>query len=219
MPRINLVPGERQDRAKARGPVTPSVERATWLPRSPLFLVGAVAMVALLVAVFVYFGEKRGLAQAEATVVEAEADSARLQESVARVRRLEEVQARLASRVEVMAQVVEGRFYWVDLLETMSMVLPEHTWLEKIDQAQLSGDQIRIAGGTFTNAAVTDYMRGLESSPHLRDVALVGVSRVEKDDAMYQAFTLIATYEDFRAAVIVPSDTTETKTETRRPRR
>jgi Tfp pilus assembly protein PilN len=217
MPRINLVPGERQERAKVRGSVAPSVRRATWLPRSPMFLVGAVGMVALLVAVFVYFGEKRGLAQAEAMIVEAEADSARLQESVARVRMLEEVQARLASRVQVMAQVVEGRFYWVDLLETLSMVLPEHTWLEKIDQAQLSGDQIRIAGGTFTNAAVTDYMRGLEASPHLRDVALVGVSRVEKDDAVFQAFTLIATYEDFRATLITPPDTTET--ETRRPRR
>ena len=97
------------------------------------------------------------------------------------------------------------------------MVLPEHTWLEKVDQAELSGDQIRIAGGTFTNAAVTDYMRGLESSPHLRDVALVGVSRVEKDDAEYQAFTLIGTFEDFRATVITAPDTTEM--ETMRPRR
>jgi Tfp pilus assembly protein PilN len=211
MPRINLVPGERQERARTRGPVAPRVERPSWLPRSPLFLVGAVGMLLLVLAVFFYFGEKRGLAAAEAAIEEAEADSVRLQESVARVRMLEAVQARLASRVQVMAQVVEGRFFWVDLMETLSEVLPEHTWLEKLDQEGISSDQIRIAGGTFTNAAVTDYMRGLESSPDLMDVALVGVSRVEKDGVEYQAFTLIATYENFEASLIAPPDTTETE--------
>jgi Tfp pilus assembly protein PilN len=210
MPRINLVPGERQERAKARGGA-PTVHRGGGITRSPTFLLGAGAMVALLLAVFLYFGEKRGLAQAEGAITEAEADSARLQESVARVRQLETAQAHLASRVEVMQQVVEGRFFWVELMETLSTVLPEHTWLEKVDQEGLATDQIRVAGGTFTNAAVTDYMRGLESSPHLGDVALVGVSRVEKDDAEYQAFTLIATFEGFRATIVAPPDTTKTK--------
>src|SRR5688572_10349396 len=209
MPRINLAAGERQERARARGPVAPSAERAGWLPRSPQFLVGAVGMVALLVAVFLYFGEKRALAQTEEAITEAEADSAQLHESVARVRMLEEVQARLASRVAIMEQVVEGRFYWIDLMETFSAVLPEHTWLIKIDQAELAADQVRIVGGTFTNAAVTDYMRGLESSPDLSNVSLVGVSRFESEEADYQAFTLIATFENFRATVIAPPDTTE----------
>jgi Tfp pilus assembly protein PilN len=208
MPRINLVPGESQDRAKTRGAVAPS-DRAQWLPRSPTFLVGAIGMVALLIAVFLYFGEKRALAQADESIVETESDSARLQDVVARVRALEEVQARLASRVEIMQQVVDGRFYWIDLMETFSAILPDHTWIEKVDQEELGPDQVRVAGGTFTNAAVTDYMRGLESSPHLTDVALVGVSRVEKDGVEYQAFTLIASYEGFRATVIVPPDTTQ----------
>ncbi len=209
MPRINLAPGERQERARApRGPVL-RLERPAWMPSSPAFLIGAVAMVVLLAAVFLYFGERRALAQTEDAIAEAEADSARYQGIVARVRALEEVQARLAGRVEIMEQVVEGRFYWVDLMETLSMTLPEYTWLEKVDQEDLGPDQIRIAGGTFTNAAVTDYMRGLESSPHMDNVSLVGVSRSEKDDAQYQAFTLIATFEGFRATVITPPDTTQ----------
>lgn len=209
MPRINLVPGERQERAKAaRGPRF-KVERPSWLSASPSLLMGGAAIIALLLAVFLYFGEKRALAQTEEAIAEAEVDSTRYQEIVERVRALEAVQARLASRVEIMEQVVEGRFFWVDLMETLSQMLPEHTWLEEIDQEGLASDQIRIAGGTFTNAAVTDYMRGLESSPHLGDVALVGVSRVEKDDAQYQAFTLITSFEGFRATIVAPADTTE----------
>jgi Tfp pilus assembly protein PilN len=208
MPRINLAAGERRERARARGPVAPSAERAGWLPRSPQFLVGAVGIVALLLAVFLYFGEKRALAQTEEAIVEAEADSAKHHDNVARVRTMEEVQARLANRVEIMEQVVEGRFYWIDLMEAFSSALPEHTWLVKLDQVDLAPDQLRIAGGTFTNAAVTDYMHSLESSPSLMDVSLIGVSRIESDEADYQAFTLIATFENFRATVITPPDTT-----------
>jgi Tfp pilus assembly protein PilN len=209
VPRINLAPGKEQERAKsARGPRF-QVERPSWLPTSPTFLAGLGAMVLLLVAVFLYFGEKRALAETTDAITEAEADSARYQGIVARVRALETVQARLASRVEVMEQVVEGRFFWIDLMETLSLALPEYTWIEKVDQEELVGDQIRIAGGTFANAAVTDYMRGLESSGHLGGISLVGVSRVDKDDAQYQAFTLIATFEGFRATVIAAPDTTE----------
>lgn len=209
MPRINLAPGEKQERAKsARTSPRFQVERPAWLPTSPTFLAGAGAMILLLIAVFFYFGEKRALAETTEAIADAETDSARYQGIVARVRALETVQARLASRVEVMEQVVEGRFFWIDLMETLSMALPEYTWIEKVDQEELTGDQIRIAGGTFANAAVTDYMRGLESSQHLGDVSLVGVSRVEKDDAQYQAFTLIATFEGFRATVIAAPDTT-----------
>jgi len=209
VPRINLAPGERQERTKvARGPKF-KMERPSWLSASPTFLMGGAAMVFLLLAVFLYFGEKRALAGTTEEIAEAEVDSTRYQGIVDRVRALETVQARLASRVEIMEQVVEGRFFWVDLMETLSETLPEYTWLEVVDQEGLSSNQIRIAGGTYTNAAVTDYMRGLESSPHLGDVSLVGVSRVEKDDAQYQAFTLITSFEGFRATVVAPADTME----------
>jgi Tfp pilus assembly protein PilN len=211
MPRINLVPGEKHERARSRGPVTRPTLPTTWIPRSPTLITGLIALVFLLGAVFFYFGERRGLAHAEEAIVGAQADSARLHDSVLRVRSLEDAQARLAGRVQIMEQVVEGRLYWIDLMETLSVTLPESSWLERIDQEELEPDQIRIAGGTFTNAAVTDYMRGLEASPSLADVTLVGVSRVEKDEVEYQGFTLVATFDSYRAIVIVPPDTTTTQ--------
>jgi Tfp pilus assembly protein PilN len=208
VPRINLVPGEKQERTRTRALAAPTFSRPTWLSTSPTVLSGLVALVVLLLCVFFYFGERRALAQTEVAIEEAEADSSRLHDSVLRVRALEETQSRLAGRVQIMEQVVEGRLFWIDLMEVLSAVLPEHTWLEKIDQQELAPDQVRIAGGTFTNATVTDYMRGLESSPQLANVTLVGVSRVEKDQVDYQAFTLVATFENYQAVILAPPDTT-----------
>jgi hypothetical protein len=54
-------------------------------------------------------------------------------------------------------------------------------------------------------------MRGLEISPELSNVTLIGVTRVEKEDVEYQSFTLVSTFERYRAVVITPPDTTETE--------
>ncbi|MFN2384187.1 MAG: PilN domain-containing protein [Gemmatimonadota bacterium] len=210
MVRINLVPGDRQGRPRARAAAATSRPRLEGVPRSPVVLGGLAGLIVLLLLVFFYFAERRALGEARAAVVEAQADSAALHDAVLRVRMMEETQSRLAVRVDLMETVIEGRLYWIRFMETLSRFLPEYTWLELVDQEELGPEQIRIAGGTFSNAAVTDYMRGLEASPLLERVTLVGVSRVEKDDVAYQQFTMVANFEEYQAVVIaVPADTTE----------
>lgn len=172
-------------------------------------LVGLVGLVLVLAAVFLYFGERRGLSEARASIAEAEADSAQLHSAVIRVRAMEEAQARLAAQVEVMENVVEGRLYWIQLMETMSRALPEYTWLQLLDREGLGSDQVRVTGATFANAAVTEFMRGLEASPLLQNVTLVGVSRVQQDSVSYQSFTLVADYENYAAVIVTPPDTTQ----------
>lgn len=210
MPRINLISGERREKAsrRIRVPSSPISLRESWVPTSPTFITGLVALGVLLVCVFLYFGERRALAQTGEAIVEAQSDSSRLHDAVSRVRSLEEAQVRLAGRVQVMSQVVEGRLFWIDLMESLSVSLPDYTWLEKIDQEDLAADQIRISGGTFANAAVTDYMRALEASSELTDVTLVGVSRVEKEGVEYQSFALVSTFEGYTPVVLGPADAT-----------
>jgi Tfp pilus assembly protein PilN len=165
-----------------------------------------VVVAILLVGIFLYDSERQALAEAEAAVVEARADSTRLHDVVQRVRIIENSQALLALRVEVLRQIVDGRLFWIDLLETLSRELPEYTWLEAISGDDLDPRRIQIAGATFSNAAVTDYMRGLEASPHLENVTLVAVSRVERDEVLVQGFTLYADLEGFDPDVIEPED-------------
>lgn len=207
MVRINLAPGERPGRARRPGLPTLRVPSAESPLRSPSTVMALLGLVALLAVVFLYFGERRAVAGVEAAIAGAEADSAELHDAVVRVRQMETAQRHLVQRVEMLESVIEGRLYWVALMEALSRTLPPYTWLEVVDREELGPEEIRIAGATFANAAVTDYMRGLEGSAELQDVTLVGVSRVQQDSIAYQGFTLIADFEGYEAAVIAPPQT------------
>lgn len=210
--RINLAPGERKP-VKRRERTLPSIPSGMpeWLPRSPTMLVGLVGVIALLAAVFLYFGERGAVGEARAAIEDAQADSTRLHSQLARVQAMEAAQRELAARVTMMENVVEGRLYWIQFMEAASRALPPYTWLETVDREELE-DQVRIGGATFSNAAVTEYMRGLEASPLLRNVTLVGVTRTQEDSLQYQSFTLIADLEDYETVVIKPDTTSPTDT-------
>jgi Tfp pilus assembly protein PilN len=206
--RINLTPGEKGREPKERRVPQVSIRRPDWFTGSPSLLVGVVGLLILLAAVFLYFGERRGISQARAAIEDARADSARFHTEIARVRAMEEVQSQLVARVDVLEQVVDGRLFWIRLLETLSLQLPEYTWLEAVNQEDLPPEEIRIAGATFSNPAITAYMRGLEASPELQSVRLVGVTRALRQETPVQTFTLLATFENFDPVVITPPDTT-----------
>lgn len=208
MVRINLKPGEKDREPRTSRIPSVRVPRPDWVTASPSLLVGLVGLVVLLVAVFLYFGERRGISQAQAAIAQAQADSARFHTEIARVRAMEEVQSQLVARVDVLEEVVDGRLFWILLLESLSRQLPEYTWLEAVNQEDLPPEEIRIAGATFSNPAITAYMRGLEASPELRAVRLVGVTRALRQEVPVQTFTLLATFENFDPVVITPPDTT-----------
>ena len=209
--RINLAPGERKPAEKKGERTLPSIPSGvpSWIPTSPGVVVGLVGLVALLAAVFFYFGERRAISETEAAIEEAQADSTRLHDQLARVQAMEAAQEQLAARVDMMENVVEGRLYWIELMEMLSRTLPAYTWLESVDREDLPPDQVRIAGATFSNAAVTEYMRGLEASPLLRGTTLVGVSRTQEDTVQFQSFTLVAGLEDYETVVIEPETNEE----------
>lgn len=207
MVRINLTPGEKKADAQVRRMPRVPIRRPDWLSGSPSILVGLVGLAVLLVAVFLYFGEQRGISQAQAAIDGARADSARFHTEIVRVRAMEDVQSQLVARVDVLEEVVDGRLFWIRLMETLSLQLPEYTWLEAVNQEDLPPEEIRIAGATFSNPAITAYMRGLEASPELRAVRLVGVTRALRQETPVQTFTLLATFENFDPVVITAPDT------------
>lgn len=208
MARINLVPAE-YDTGQSPGlGMAGLAGRFVKLPRVPSrsLVVPLVGTIVLLSVVFVYFNERRGLRQAKAAVIEAQADSTRLHRTFSRVQAMEESQRQLADRIEVLAVVVDGRTYWLRVLEVLSRTLPPYTWLDQIDQSDEGGDRIRIAGASFANAAVTEYMRGLEASTVLEDVTLVSVTRAERDSFVVQGFTLEAGLENYEPVVVEPPE-------------
>jgi Tfp pilus assembly protein PilN len=201
MVRVNLIPSERR-RERRR----PRLALPAGRPSAELF-VGGVGLVLFLVAILLFVGERRTLAEARAAVVVARADSTRLHDAVARVTRMEQTQARLAERMELLEDVVEGRLYGLRLMETLARSVPAYAWLERVDREDLGPDEIRIAGVSFANAAVTDLMRDLESSSELQRVRLVEIARTQRDSLEVQQFTLVATLEGHRIPTLTADST------------
>lgn len=186
MVRVNLIPSLRHRAPRGRRLALPAGR-----PGGELML-GALTLILLLGSIAIFVVERRTLAEARAEIVRAEADSARLHGAVARVERMERSQTRLAERIEFLEGVVDGRFYWLRLFETLSRSLPAYAWLERVDHQDLEPGQVRISGASFASAVITDFMRELEASPELRDVRLVEVSRSRRDSVDVQQFTLVA---------------------------
>lgn len=191
MARVNLIRSRHREARASRIAVA-------WRQPSPELVLGMVALILLAGSIVAYVGERRSLSEARAAVVEAEADSARFEGAVERVRQLERAQARLEARIELLEGVVDGRLYWLRFMETLSRVLPAYVWLERLDRQDVGPEEIRVVGASFANAAITDLMRELEASPEVRGVRLVEVSRSRRDSLDVQQFTLVAGLEAYR---------------------
>lgn len=200
MVRVNLVPSERRRESRLAG-LAP-VGRP-----SPELVLGGITAVLLLATFLLFVGERRTLAETRAAVVVARADSSRLHDAVARVTRMEQTQARLAERIELLEDVVDGRLYGLRLMETLARSIPAYAWLERVDREELGPDEIRIAGVSFANAAITDLMRDLESSSELQRVRLVEIARARRDSLDLQQFTLVATFEGHRIPTLTADST------------
>ncbi|MGH7563351.1 MAG: PilN domain-containing protein [Gemmatimonadota bacterium] len=201
MARVNLIPQARQREMRRPLVALPLGRRGGEL------ILGAIALVLLLGSAAAFAVERRSLSEARAAVVVAQADSARLQGAVEKVERIERAQTRMAERIELLESVIAGRLYWPRLMETLSRTLPAYVWLERVDRQEPGGERLRIAGASFANAAITDFMHGLEASPELRDVALVEVTRSLRDSLEVQQFTLLAAEEGRRIPEVVPDST------------
>jgi Tfp pilus assembly protein PilN len=201
MVRVNLIPSDRR-RQRRR----PRVGLPVGRPSPELFL-GGIGALLLLTAIALFVGERRTLSEARAAVVEARADSSRLHDAVVRVSRMEQTQARLAERMELLEAVVDGRLYGLRLMETLARSLPAYVWLERVDREDLGADEVRIAGVSFANAAITGLMRDLESSSELQRVRLVQIARARRDSLDVQQFTLVAKFEGHRIPTLIADST------------
>ncbi|MGH7557956.1 MAG: PilN domain-containing protein [Gemmatimonadota bacterium] len=202
MARVNLIPQARRRDMRRRRVALPQGR-----PGAELIL-GAFVLILLIGSVAAFAVERRSLSEARAAVVVAQADSARLHGVVEQVERIQRAQTRMAERIELLESVIDGRLYWPRLMETLSRTLPAYVWLERVDRQEPGAGRIQIAGASFANAAITDFMHGLEASPELRDVALVEVSRSLRDSLDVQQFTVVATEEDRRIPDVAPDSTT-----------
>jgi Tfp pilus assembly protein PilN len=231
---INLLPGGAPKRAgAARGARTPSLPKLGADPR--VAALGIVALVLALLAGLGWWRTGAARTELQALVETEQADSVRLARTISLMETLDARRDTIESKISVIQSVDGRRYVWPHLMDEVSRAVPPYTWLTKLAAAddpappapppgtppadtakadsaaaaapvEPEGPAFSLEGAAGTTQALTRFMKNLELSPMIRDVALVTSEQATTEGRTYLKFTLEARYEkpDSSLLEIVP---------------
>jgi Tfp pilus assembly protein PilN len=229
---INLLPGGTPKRASAaRGARTPSLPKVGGDPR--VAAVGGAALILLILAGLGWWKTGAARAELQASVERETADSVRLARTISLMETLDARRDTIESKISVIRSVDGRRYVWPHLMDEVSRAVPPFTWLTKlatseddggaapapaaadtakkdstarVAPAAPDGPAFSVEGAAGSTQALTRFMKNLELSPMIRDVALVTSEQTTTEGRTYLKFTLEARYEqpDSSLLEIVP---------------
>lgn len=231
MIQINLLPGGPQRRSPAasslRAPSLPSF-RAD--PR--VAGMGVFAVIVLVLAGLGWWTTGTARAEAQAQVDRETADSVRLARTIALMETLEARRDTIERKIDVIRSVDGRRYVWPHILDEVSRAVPPFTWLTKLASSEEAPAPVAAAapapgatpadsaaaaataavapldvsfsleGSAGSTQALTRFMKNLEASPMLRDVALVTSEQTATEGRSYLKFTLEARFEQPDSALL-----------------
>lgn len=99
-----------------------------------------------------------------------EAEKKRLEGVIAEGQRYKREKEELESRVNAIERVARDQARPAYLMDAMADMLVPDLWLSRVEER---GQQLRLAGTTFSPTALSDFMTNLKASGKFRDVDLV----------------------------------------------
>ncbi len=180
-------------------------------------LLAAVAFVVVVTAVLLWIGisvaSERSRLEPELQTVRQE--SRRFRNIVAQKRREESIRDSLLSQIQVIRTVDGDRYVWAHIMDEIAKSLPQYTWLvgvqtlvtsataaDSIDATVPQDVRFQIDGRTIDIQAYTRFLRQLEASPWLHDVAPVSARTVVENDRPVTAFAIRAVFSRADSAYI-----------------
>lgn len=153
MIRINLIRGKRKKRRE--------------LSVGFLYLLVPLAVLA---GVFVFHQTLvRKIGNLESDIQKATARIEVLKQEIGEVEKFKARKAELQKKVDIISNLNAGRTGPVKVLDAVSSLIPENSWIEKMS---LAGDRIAVDGIAMNNIVVADFMTALAKSGRFRDVVL-----------------------------------------------
>jgi type IV pilus assembly protein PilN len=170
MIRINLLPGEDRRRPRAAGS----------LKAGDLVIPLAVLVATALVVAGTALSQYTRAENLERSIARVVAESRVLAPQIERVNRLAQERAELDLRLGIIAKLQKGRTQSVRLMDELARCIPEHMWINAVDQT--GATNLQIEGTTFSNLVVSDLMSRLERSPLFAGVELGVAERAKIDE-------------------------------------
>lgn len=195
---VNLLPDQQESgaRRRIRRPSVSSPFNRLSLGGDP-WLTGLLAALVIVPALvltlwLVQRAEARGL---EARLADATADSARLADLRAVSDSLTERRQLVQDRMALIERLDRDRYIWPRIMDEVSRALPELAWLTNLRQmSQAPEVNFQIQGLAGNPLVITDFVRGLEASPYIAEVRILGSQQQEIEGLAVQAFTLVARF-------------------------
>jgi len=198
---VNLHPeGSKRRRKGRRLPKAPG-----WLKsagsgdgRDP-WLIAAVAIPALVLLVvgWLWLSQRNERGVLDDRIAEAVEDSTRLADLRALSDSLMAREAQIRERLDLLRGLDDGRFVWPRLLDEFSRALPDYAWLTSIRLASGLPDlQVQIDGMAANPLAVTAYVRGLQESPFIGEVRILGSQEQNLEGFSAHTFKLVVAYSE-----------------------
>lgn len=215
---INLRPGQKRKRAgiKLGGAFSGLRDLGTQVKDPMLLGAGAVVIGVLGWLGWTYVSTATTLRSLEPRLESVREENRRFQNIVAQKRREETIRDSLVSQIEVIRQVDGDRYIWPHVMDEVAKALPPYTWLvdmstlatrgaaaDSLDQGLMPLDvQFQINGRTVDIQAYTRFLRQLEASPWIQNVAPVSAQTVVEQDRPVTAFAIRASFSKADSAYI-----------------
>jgi type IV pilus assembly protein PilN len=182
MIRIDLLPKEERKRrapmaakGAARGARAPRPSVKLKVPVGiDTVLVAIVLLVILGIMYVVFTGQKREIARLGDEIAAMQTELVRLKEAVQLVKDLEAKEQAIKVKLDVIGKLNKDRFLRAHMLDDLSNLLPDNSWLTSVVERMPS---VTIEGVAFSNFTVADFMRKLGTSNYFQDVDLSVLSK------------------------------------------
>lgn len=202
---VNLHPsGEKKRRKKGRGlsdvgfemPDFGDVQVLESLRSDPwnAALIACLVVVPLAVGAL-WFDQRSDEDALQTRLDEALADSARLAELRTLSDSLTARREDIRGRINLVRGLDGNRFVWPHLLDDIASALPPRAWIRAVKrQGDLPDLQVQVLGTAATPLIITDFVRNLETTSTVGEVAIVGTNKQMQGGVSTQAFTLNLRY-------------------------
>lgn len=207
---INLLPGAKRKKAGGKAFAMPDLKALSGLVKDP-WMIGFIAswVLVLLMLVVLYLPKRARLADLEPKFESAQREAMRMQRVLATRRQYEARRDSLTRQMAVISNIDRERYIWPHVLQEITRALPQYTWLDDLEPksgsapaATESSDSgagapqtFQITGKSADIQAITRFVRNLEDSPFIQNVATISTGSVMEQDKQVYTFTLTAQYQ------------------------
>jgi Tfp pilus assembly protein PilN len=202
---INLKPGTKRAKASGGGAFTGGLGSFKALSdkvKDPWPMAAIAAWVlAIGFLAWVGVGASMRISTLEPELDQARSENRRHRQLLAQKRKAESARDSVVVQIATIRQVDRERYTWPHILDEVSRALPPWTWLTGFvpltggsDSTGVADARVQLTGRTMDIQGLTRFMRQLEDSPFLADVAVISSTTVLEAGRAVTQFVVQATF-------------------------